>query len=286
MKSGFVSPPFPTVARRCAIKTGRGIVTLLTDFGPGIYVAAMKGVILAAAPGAKIVDICHTVSPQNVREAAFILGAVAPTFPAGTVHCVVVDPGVGTERRIVLLESRGHMYLAPDNGALTRILRGASQPHAYSVENNAYFRGTVSPTFHGRDIFAPVAGALVAGERPSAFGPEVAPGTLAVCDLPESVSRGDGIVGEIVFIDAFGNLVSNITEGQLGTLGPPGELVADFHGHRLSGVRRTYGDARRGEIIALVGSLGYLEIAVACGSAAERLPASEGDRLTVRRAPS
>ncbi|MHC4712541.1 MAG: SAM hydrolase/SAM-dependent halogenase family protein [Planctomycetota bacterium] len=268
------------------MKTGYGIVTLLSDFGPGIYVAAMKGVILAAAPDAKIVDICHTVRPQNVREAAFILGAVAPTFPAGTVHCIVVDPGVGTQRRIVLLEVRERIFLAPDNGVLTRVLKGAAVPRAYSVENDAYFRRPVSPTFHGRDIFAPVAAAIAAGERPLAFGPKVDPGTLILCDLSESVSTAGKIVGEIVFIDAFGNLVSNITEAQLQALGPPGELAADFHGHRLPGIRRTYGDVRRGEMMALVGSLGCLEIAVACGSAAGRLPAAEGDRVTVRRSPS
>lgn len=264
------------------MRTG-GIVTLLTDFGPGIYSAAMKGVILSGAPGVTVVDICHIVSPQNIREAAFVLKAVAPTFPAGTVHCVVVDPGVGTERRIVLAEADAYTYLAPDNGVAWPALAGASRVRAFSVENEAYFRKPVSRTFHGRDIFAPVAAAVAAGERIDAFGPSLEAASLLRCPLSEPHQTADEVEGEIVFIDSFGNLVTNITEAQLGALGTPAELAVSFHGRQLRGIIETYGDARVGEVLALVGSLGFLEIAVACGSAAQRFPASQGDRVTVTR---
>jgi len=267
------------------MKTGCGIVTLLTDFGPGMYCAAMKGVILNVAAYVRIVDVCHTVSPQNITEAAFVLRSVAGNFPPGTVHCVVVDPGVGTSRRIILAEGGDYLFLAPDNGVLTLSLETFGAGRAWSVENDAFFRKPVSRTFHGRDIFAPVAAELAAGARPEAFGPEIDAEAMVKHLLPEPVVGRNEIEGHLVFIDGFGNLVSNISEKELSAIGPHDELAVEFQGHRLAGISATYGDARRGEALALIGSLGLLEIAVARGSAAARFPAAEGDRIVVRRAP-
>ncbi len=267
------------------MRTGRGIVTLLTDFGSGIYCGAMKGAILSVAPEAVIVDVCHSVAAQDISEAAFVLSAVAGSFPVGTLHCVVVDPGVGTSRRIILAEGGGYVFLAPDNGVLTRALAAFDGGRVWSVENDAFFRKPVSRTFHGRDIFAPVAGAIAAGEKLEAFGPEVDPNTLTRHLLPEPVISNESIEGRLIFIDDFGNLVSNITGEHLAQIGRFPDIAVEFHGHRVLGIDAVYAHARHGDVIALIGSSGHLEIAVVGASAAERFPAATGDRVLVQPAP-
>ena len=260
------------------------VVTLLTDFGIGIYAAAMKGVILQGAPGVQLVDISHNIAPQNVTEAAVVLSGVAPFYPQRTTHCAVVDPGVGTERRIVLVAAGEHFFIAPDNGLLTLVLRKLSPEGAWSVENEEYFCKPVSATFHGRDIFAPVAAAVAAGESPESFGPEIDPDDLEELDFPEPRVDANGIEGEVVFVDEFGNLVSNIESSGLQDFPDSDELEIHCAGHVLTRLATTYGEVPPGELVALTGSLGYLEVAVSRGSAAARLAAAEGERVLVRRA--
>ena len=265
------------------MKPRPGIVTLITDFGAGPYVGAMKGVILATAPGTTIVDISHEISPQEIIEAAFVLAQCAFDFPPGTVHLAVVDPGVGTSRRIILAEANGEIFLAPDNGLLTLALAKGGKARAWSVENPNFFRHPVRATFHGRDIFAPVAGAIAAGEKPDAFGPEIPAAEVRRLKIAHPRKTAGGIAGEVIFVDRFGNLVTNITASTIGRLASPGRLTVACAGRKISGLKRTYADAAAGDLAALIGSFGLLEIAVANGSAADFLGGRTGEKVTVRR---
>lgn len=266
------------------MKVRRPIITLLTDFGPGLYAAAVKGILLRGGQDPKIVDISHHVRPQDVLEAALTLQATAHTFPRNTVHCVIVDPRVGTERRIVLVKADDQIYLAPDNGCLTFVLRKAELVHAWSVQNDDFFRKPVCPTFHGRDIFAPVASAIAGGEHISNFGPELDPETLVRLPVPEPVLEEGQVRGQVIFIDRFGNLLTNIEAPLLRTVGPRDTLAVHLAGRTLSPLRATYADAPNGEPLALVGSLDSLEIAVSGGSAAEVLKPASGEEVTVTAA--
>jgi len=254
-----------------------GIITLLTDFGEGVYVAAMKGAILSVAPRAAIVDMDHSIAPQGVLQASFILAAASATYPLRTVHCAVVDPGVGTSRRIILVEAVGRYLLAPDNGVLTRVLDSAQASRAviraWNVTNTRFFRHPVSATFHGRDIFAPVAAALAAGERPYAFGDEIDPASIARLSIPKARRTRSGIRGQIIFVDRFGNLVTNIKSSDVaratsGGRGMGAGMVCC--GNRIiCGVSETYGAAPQAAWIAMIGSFGLLEVAIVGGSAAD-----------------
>jgi len=266
--------------------TTQKIVTLLTDFGQGPYVAQMKAVILSDAPHVRIVDIFHDVAPQNITEAAFILAAAAPAFPPGAVHCAVVDPGVGTSRRIVLVEADARVFLAPDNGLLTLVLEKASPVSAWSVENENYFRRPVSPTFNGRDVFAPVAAAICAGENPRAFGPEIAADSIVRLSIPKPRRTPAGLDGEVVFVDRFGNLVTNLDTDALEALGDPSRLSVSCAETTVRGILTAYADAAPGAIVALVGSSGYLEIALVNGSAATSLSAGPASRISLKSSAS
>lgn len=273
-------------------------ITLLTDFGTrDAYVGAMKGAILSVSPAASIVDICHDVPPQDIMTGAFLLGSACASFPQGTVHVAVVDPGVGTRRRIVLLVTPSAFFLAPDNGLLTFVVgdargrlprsragfgatRRVAVPRgctAYAVTEPRYWRRPVSTTFHGRDIFAPVAAHLSLGTPPDAFGRRVA--TLACLSLPLLVRTPDGAVrGHILHVDRFGDLVTDLRTSDM----PGGRIVVDVAGQRIQGARRTYAEATG--LVAVVGSAGYLEIALRDGDASRALGVRRGDPVTVRRA--
>ncbi len=273
-------------------------ITLLTDFGTrDAYVGAMKGAILSVNPAASIVDICHDVPPQDIMAGAFLLGSACESFPQGTVHAAVVDPGVGTRRRIVLLVTPSAFFLAPDNGLLTfvvgdargRLVRsradfGATRrvavPRgctAYAVTEPRYWRRPVSMTFHGRDIVAPVAAHLSRGTPPDTFGGRVA--TLACLSLPLLDRTPDGAVrGCILHIDRFGDLVTDLRPSDM----PGGRIVVDVAGRHIRGAMRTYGQAKG--LMTVVGSAGYLEIALRDGDAARALGVRRGDSVTVRRA--
>jgi len=265
------------------------IITLLTDFGvESTYPAQMKGVILGRCPGATIVDISHGVPPHDVRTAAFMLASAVPAFPEGTIHAAVVDPQVGGQRRILVAEAGGYVYLAPDNGLLTLVthcdlIRGAGvavkgPPRIFSVENEFFFRTDVSSTFHGRDIFAPVAAAIADGADLDDFGPPVSSIERFEFALPEH--DGCNITGRVLYVDTFGNLTTNIGGSMLARCDAV-RLEIHAAGAVIHGLSRAYSDVPAGALLAYIGSAGLLEIAVNRQSAATRLGAGPGTPVKV-----
>jgi S-adenosylmethionine hydrolase len=256
-------------------------ITLLTDFGlKDGNVGVMKGVIWGIAPDAQIADLSHEISPQNVPEAALILARSAPYFPEGTIHVVVVDPGVGTARRPIAARLGNHLYVVPDNGVLTILLERA-EGKKWPVEiihtnNPKYWRPDVSHVFHGRDIFAPVAGHLAAGVALKDLGEPVRdPVRLR---LPQPERTPNGLRGEIIHIDHFGNLSSNI---RIEHLGEPENVTVRLNETEIHGMVHTFGERQPGELIALYGSTGNLIFSVVNGSAAQRLETRIGDIVEV-----
>lgn len=259
------------------------VITLLTDFGSrDEYVGIMKGVILARNPAAVVVDISHEVAPQDVVEAAHMLKAAYPFFPEAAVHVVVVDPGVGGQRAIVAMALKdGPVFLAPDNGVLSPILADTRPKEVVHVENSAFFLDHVSRTFHGRDIFAPVAAAVSKGVPLNRLGPAVSPGDLLRLDLAlPRQDRGSAISGRVVSVDRFGNLITDIDAALLDA-GSHSRLQVRVGGHRIKGLCATYGEGAPRRALALIGSRGTLEIAVNCGSAAETLSVGKGAAVQV-----
>ena len=256
------------------------IVTLTTDFGTrDPYAAAVKGVLLAGCPGASVVDLSHEIGPQDVVEGALFLAQAAPWFPAGSVHLAVVDPGVGTARRPIAARAGAHLFVAPDNGLLSLALRRLPLEEARVIDPTRLDRSAEeSATFHARDIFAPAAAALACGRPLADLGPEA--GSLLPLGLPEPQQLAGVVRGEIIHVDRFGNLVSNIDEGALGGRGCS---RVEIGGRRIGPLRRVYGDAEPGGLLALWNSAGLLEVAVREGSAAAALGAGRGARITARR---
>ena len=256
-------------------------VVLLTDFGlQDAYVASMKGVILSLYPEAKIVDLSHGVEPQNVAQAAFLLEAAYRYFPKGSVFVCVVDPGVGSRRRILAARTRQGTFLAPDNGLLTRVL-GREKPHELRhVTHAGFFLRTISRTFHGRDCFAPTGARLA--KNPGSFsklGPRCRSFTRLHLSEPRCV-RGR-ICGEIVYFDHFGNAFTNISDAFLKT--PHDGRIVVKH-KNLGPLRGSYFESAKGSALAVVSSTGWVEIAVNQGSAREKLHLKVGDPVEVRLA--
>jgi len=246
-------------------------ITFLTDFGTkGGYVAQMKGVVCSITD-ARIVDISHEVSPQNVREGAFLLWTTAPFFPMGTIHVAVVDPGVGTERKGLIITTKKQILVGPDNGILLPTAHLLGDFVVYEITNPKYMIHPLSRTFHGRDIFAPVAAYIARGVPFGEIGTQTT--HFVNMQFPLGENRGDRIVGKILYIDRFGNLLTNI---------PYDILPGDFAQKKislLSGDRRwdsvpfvaSYGYAKQGELLLTVGSNHFLEISMNQGNAAESL---------------
>lgn len=256
------------------------IITLTTDFGlKDPYVGAMKGAMLSAAPGAAIVDITHLVSPGNILEGAFILVEACRHFPRGTVHVGVVDPGVGGERKPILVETEDYLFVGPDNGLFSLAARSFGMKKAIELTEKRFFLPEVSSTFHGRDIFGPVAAHLAAGAAPDAFGKEL--GKIRALDIPRPEAGDGGVSGEVIYVDSFGNLISNIRKEDIEAFSGAGCEVL-INGAVLKGVRKTYGMAAEGAALALIGSSGYLEVAVNSGSATSALCAGVGGKVKVR----
>ena len=261
----------------------RGCITLLTDFGPADpYVAAMKGVALGVNPEVLLVDISHEVAPHDIVGAAYLLAWSFAYFPPRTVHVAVVDPGVGSERRILAAEVHGQFLMAPDNGLLSVAIKQSPPTRLISVTNAAYFRHPVSMTFHGRDIFAPVAAHLSLGVDLGQMGRPVHDPILLDEAQPHEV--GGALEGTVVHVDRFGNLVTNI----------PGSAIRDRDTERAARARvrvaggerlplvATYSDVAAGAACALVGSTGHVEVSVNGGSAADRFGVARGARVTVQ----
>ena len=265
-------------------------IVLTTDFGlDDRYVGMMKGVILGINPRAQIIDLTHRIRPQNVQQGAFVLGTSYRFFSQDAIHVVVVDPGVGTARLALLLVTPKGRFLAPDNGVLSQVLRDhlndppegpgrvevPEELAAYSLDNPRYWLNPVSQTFHGRDIFAPVAGHLSLGVSPEQLGERLA--DLSWLPSPRPIHKGDSVQGEVVNVDHFGNVVTNIPASML--VGHD-EIGLTIGGRKINGLSQTYHGSEQsgdGELVALVGSQGFLEVAVRDGSAALSLGVDLGE---------
>jgi S-adenosylmethionine hydrolase len=260
---------------------GGGIVTLTTDFGlGGPYVAALKGVLLDLAPGVQLVDVCHTISPQNILEGSFVLAGIVDVFPKGTVHLAVIDPGVGTLRRLIAVSVAGQWFVLPDNGLITGVARRQAPEAIWEITNRAIQRSVVSATFHGRDILAPAAAHLVKGGDCADLGPR-RDGFVTLRNFEANADQ-QGFVGEVIFRDAFGNLITNVSGGQLGDK-PSNKWTIEIAGEKIHGIVRTYGDRPPGSLVALLGSTGLVEVAVVNGDAARQLTAGAGTTVWFRR---
>ena len=275
------------------------LVTLTTDFGTADgYVGTMKGVILSIAPDAQLVDISHEIAPQNVRQAAYVLYTAYPFFPPHTVHLVVVDPGVGSARRPIALRTPAGYFVGPDNGVFSYVMACEPVEALVELRDPRYRLPQVSHTFHGRDVFAPAAAHLAAGVPITALGPPV----LDPVTFPPPCLEitPEGITGEVLHADRFGNVITSIgrlvwSEDEL-SFEPAfrkaggggwarfkaGEAAIVVAGREIAGVHHTYAEVAPGDVLALVGSEGHLEIAVREGSAARRLGLRSGDRVVLR----
>ena len=270
-------------------------ITLLTDFGTeDAYVAVMKGVILTRDPRAILVDITHAIEPQNIRHGAFVLGSAYRYFPKNTIHVAVIDPGVGSDRRGIILKLPDALFVAPDNGLLTyvidqldlnaeqvpesgtdavmiRLKRGIE---AVSITDPRFWRSPVTSTFHGRDVFAPVAAGLSLGLSPYEFGEKTDVLHVLPITRPRMIGP-DELLGHVMHLDRFGNLITDIRSSNL----PPGPVVICVGAARIDGFSRHYSESHG--LAAIIGSSGYLEISLRNGNAARHIDALAGDDVSV-----
>lgn len=255
------------------------IVTLTTDFGTrDPYVAQLKGVLLAGCEDVRIHDLTHEIAPQDVLEGALFLAAAAPTFPPGTVHLAVIDPGVGTDRRAIAASVGGQHVVCPDNGLLTLLARRAPIEEVRSIERASLRREPVSPTFHGRDLFAPAAAFLACGGALEGLGPPVA--DPVELPLPRPHHEGGRLLGEVLHVDRFGNAITNLGRSDIEAI-TGGRTASIEAGGRQLPLARTYGDVAEGEALALIGSADLIEIAVRNGSAAATFGLVRGSEVVV-----
>jgi S-adenosylmethionine hydrolase len=256
----------------------RSIVTLTTDFGTGSPdVAQMKGVLLSRNPDLEIVDVSHNIPPQDISSGAIVLQDVCARFPPRTIHLAVIDPGVGTERDIVYAKCGEQQYIAPNNGLLTYIAARSRPTIVRAVTNRLYFLPTISATFHGRDIMAPVAAHLSLGLKPARLGPALE--TLVTLTIAEPVIEAQRIVGSVIQIDTFGNVITNISAEDLAKAKSASEIRVCCRRREIMGLVATYGNQSEGTLVALIGSGGRLELAVVRASAANLLGVQLGDEV-------
>jgi S-adenosylmethionine hydrolase len=260
------------------------IITLTTDFGTDDwFVGTMKGVIASISPKATVVDITHAVNSGDIRAGAFALAASYKYFPRGTVHVAIVDPGVGSNRRVIAIQSERYFFVGPDNGVLSFALRGEKIKAVRALENRAYFLEPVSQTFHGRDVFVPVAAHLARGIAVAKFGPAVKNFVRLV--WPDPKLQGKSIEGEVIHIDKFGNAITNVSAATLPSVGD--KLFDIFKGRkRICSLAPHYQSVPAGRAVAVPGSSGYLEIAVNGGDASAILGLHAGDWVDVRAVTS
>jgi hypothetical protein len=260
----------------CAM-ANKGLVTLLTDFGlRDHFVAAMKGVMLSLNPDITFVDISHMIPPQDVFGGAFTLGQAWPLFPPRTVHLAVVDPGVGTARKSLAVSAGGHYFIAPDNGILSFVMDAQEDFTAYEITANHYFRKPVCGTFHGRDVFAPIAAWLSRGIPLEQVGPQLAEPVRLKIPAAKKVREGL-IQGAILAVDPFGNLITNLRPEDV----PVSSKIILAGQREVASFRKTYGEGEAGELFMVPGSTGYLEISMKNGSAAAALNVKTGAPIGV-----
>ena len=259
----------------------RPIITLTTDYGTGDHlVGAIKGVILNINAEVNIVDITHDVLPHDILDGALAIGHAYKYFPARTIHVVVVDPGVGTQRRPLVVAAGQHYFVGPDNGVLSEAYGNGDELHAWHVTSNHYFLHPVSNTFHGRDIFAPVAAWLSKTWQPSTFGDPVT--DLVRFNVPKPKVTENTLKGAVLRTDRFGNLITNITpEDAPKMFATDGKFTIRVGNGQMNKLVQTFGQGAAGEAIAFLGSGGYLEIGVNKGSAAKTLGVGRGAEVTV-----
>ena len=256
------------------------IITLMTDFGTSDhYVGVMKGVILNINPQVQIVDITHNIPPQDIHGAAFLIDSAYRYFPTGTIHVIVVDPGVGSERQAIVCQTETAYFVCPDNGILTHILHDEERIHTVAVENSAYFLPQVSNTFHGRDIFAPVAAHLSCGIPIGVLGSPIAHPVQLPIPKPQVTDKA--IIGQVIWIDSFGNLVTNISHEVLESLAGRNSVVICAGNAEINHINRSYAESAVGEILAIIGSFNRLEISINQGNAAQILGLNRGDTITI-----
>jgi S-adenosylmethionine hydrolase len=255
------------------------MITLTTDFGyTDPFVGMMKGVILGIHPEVQILDLCHGVAPQNILAGALVLRHSLPYFRRGTVHVVVVDPGVGGARRPILIESDGHYFVGPDNGVFSLALEGKDPSCMVHLSNSRYHLTPTSTTFHGRDIFAPVAAYLSLGIPPPDFGERIT--TLQRLSWPGVVKDGRRLLGQVIYVDRFGNLFTNITERDLAELSGARSTIR-IGKISISGLVQNYASGEQGGLMAIINSWGLMEIALYKGSAQDQIRAEIGQRIKV-----
>ncbi|MBI2556260.1 MAG: SAM-dependent chlorinase/fluorinase [Planctomycetes bacterium] len=282
------------------------VITLLTDFGnQDAYVGIMKGVIAGINPFANIVDICHSISPQDIFSGAYLLYTSYKYFPRKTIHVAVVDPGVGSRRNIICVEAKNYFFLAPDNGILSFIIQNEKPKSIFRITNNKYFLSSLSNTFHGRDVFAPVAAYLSLGVRPQKMGIKI--NQLKQLDMPKPVHKKTGQVeGQIIYIDRFGNLITNIKKeylvkwvgGQKSEVGSQkpdtckkaskekilsqrDTMETTIGMKKIVGLSKTYTDAKPGEPLVLFGSAGFLEVSINQGNAQKYFKVDKGSKIII-----
>jgi S-adenosylmethionine hydrolase len=259
----------------------RPIITLTTDFGlRDPYVAEMKAVILSICPNATIVDIAHEIEKFNIRMGAYVLASASSYFPEGTIHLAVVDPGVGTKRRPLLIQTKHDYYIGPDNGVLALAAKSLDIEHMYEIANRNLMLPKISTTFHGRDIFTPAAAHLANGIPPSQFGPEIR--KIVMPKFAKFVRRKDMLVGEAMHIDGFGNIITNFGEKELDLM-----KIKTIVNVKVKNVRqklklcKAYAEVERQQPLALIGSHNFLEISINQGNAAEVFKIKSGDKVTL-----
>jgi S-adenosyl-L-methionine hydrolase (adenosine-forming) len=257
------------------------IITLLTDFGSADpFVGIMKGVILGINPRVHVVDICHGVAPQDILEAAFLLHCSYGYFPKDTIHVVVVDPGVGGRRRPLLAVGDHGCYIAPDNGVLSYLYASGEIRRVVEITADTYFLHPVSHTFHGRDIFAPVAAHLSRSGKIESFGRRI--NTYTRLTLPEPRKKGKRAVeGVVLHVDRFGNLITNVSSREIAALHPEKGITVSIKNRTIGALAHSYESLKAGQVGAILGSAGYLEIFSGHGSAARALKVGRGAAVRV-----
>ncbi|MCF8335759.1 MAG: SAM-dependent chlorinase/fluorinase [Bacteroidales bacterium] len=265
------------------MNTEHSLITITTDFGlQDEYVGLMKGVIHSINPGISVVDITHYIPPQDVEWTAYMIYYSFGYFPKGSIHVIVVDPGVGSNRQIKLVKSAGHYFLSPDNGVMTKVVNQYQTEEIRTISNRDYFLADISNTFHGRDIFAPVAAHLSNGVHPQMLGE--ASREVKTLSLPEPQVKDDEITGHVIHIDRFGNLITDIEQRKVDNLSISYDMLAvHLSRETICGIRKSYAEVTEGKVLGVFGSKGLLEISVNKGNAAELLDMEKGDQVMVSR---
>jgi len=255
------------------------IISLLSDFGlKDPYVSEMKAVILSICPKVTLVDITHEVSKYNIMEGAFILASATPYFPENTIHLAVIDPGVGSKRRPIIVRSKKHLYVGPDNGLLILAAKNDGIINVYHIVNKKYMRKEISSTFHGRDIFAPVSAYLANGVKPEEIGIEIE--DYEIPEFVKPIIKNNLIELRVIHVDSFGNVITNLHKNQVKDLKLKfnAKLSLIIKDKKLKvKFLRTYSDAKKKELLALIGSHNFLEIAMNQGNASNKLKLKEGN---------